>query len=122
MFEIVVGGEFVASHQLKFSDGRVEPRHEHVWRVRVLIAGDDLNSDGVLVDFAAVRQALAAVTDPLAGRDLNDTPPFERKNPSAENVAMHIGGELAESFPDGLLLTYVEVEEEPGCFARYYLY
>ena len=47
---------------------------------------------------------------PWHNRHLNEMPPFERElNPSAENVAFHVGRGL--KLPEGLCLTAVEVWE-----------
>ncbi len=44
----------------------------------------------------------------LHNRDLNTVPPFDRKNPSAENVALWIADEIAKA---GVLKNGVRLEE-----------
>ena len=119
MFEVSVRGSFKAAHQLRLADGSCEVPHRHEWQVQVTFAGDALDETGLLVDFGPVRDRLRGVLAGLDGRSLNDLLPFERQNPSAENVAVHIAEQMsAQPLPTGRLCC-VEVEEEPGCVARY---
>ena len=45
---------------------------------------------------------------------------FAERNPTAENVALHVAKRLAVELPAGAALECVEVEEAPGCVARYF--
>ncbi len=122
MFEITVESEFCAAHALLISGIR-EARHGHNFRVRVTVAGEHLDSDGLLCDFHLVKEVLGEILAPLSNVDLNDTPPFDRINPSAEAIAQHIGDTMAERLDEGLephaRLNRVEVTETTGCWATY---
>lgn len=121
MYEVVVTGVFAAAHQLRLPDGSLEPLHGHNWHVRATYAGSGLDEMGVLVDFTRLRPALQAVLGELNDTFLNELPAFEEINPSAENVAGLIAERLTRADVGGhpsAQLAEVEVEEEPGCFAR----
>ncbi|MBK8913624.1 MAG: 6-carboxytetrahydropterin synthase [Phycisphaerales bacterium] len=119
MFEVTVGGWFAAAHQLKFDDGSVEPLHGHNWIVRVTIRGARVGPSGMLVDFTRLRPQLDAVLREMHDRNLNELPAFADRNPSAEFVAVHIAESLSAAAWGGARLACVEVEEAPGCVARY---
>lgn len=119
MFEVSVTGGFTAAHQLRLADGTFEPLNEHHWRVVVSYAGPQLDATGVLLDFTRLRDQLAGVLAPLDGRRLNDLPEFTARSPSAENVAAYVAAQLPQEIPGAARLTCVEVEEEPGCIARF---
>ncbi len=119
MFELTVVGTFAAEHQLRLSDGSWETPHGHAWHVRVTVAGAELDEHGLLVDFHAVERALEAVLAPLAGQRLNGVEAFAGRNPTAEIVALHIADELQQVPLGPVRLKAVEVEEAPGCWARY---
>ena len=119
MFEVTVGARFVATHQLRCRSGVAEKRHAHTWRIKVTVAGPQLDKLGMLTDFGLIRRHLAAVLAPLKRRHLNRVGPFRERNPSAENVAVYVAERLAEALPDGVRVGCVEVEEELGCVARY---
>lgn len=124
MFEITVEGTFAAAHALVISGVR-EPVHGHNWHVTVTIAGRELDADGLLCDFHTVEDVLREVIGPFHNGNLNDTPPFDRMNPSAENVARHIGQAMHEGLDAALsphaAIASVRVTEAPGCAATYRL-
>jgi 6-pyruvoyltetrahydropterin/6-carboxytetrahydropterin synthase len=120
MFEVTVAGRFRARHQLRNDDGTLEPPHEHEWNVKVCYFGHDLDQRGLLVDFTVLRSWLNHLLNTLDGRHLNEVPAFTRQNPSAENVAAFLAGAIPSDLPSFARLRWVEIEEEPGCVARYY--
>lgn len=119
MFEITVEGWFAAAHQLRLLDGSLEPLHGHNWRVRVTLAGPKLDEMGVLADFTRIQPRLAELLADMHDRFLNEFPALSGKNPSAEAVAMHVAEGMRPHVPPGVALRCVEIEEAPGCVARY---
>jgi 6-pyruvoyltetrahydropterin/6-carboxytetrahydropterin synthase len=120
MYEISVTGKFIASHQLRLPTGGHEPPHAHEWRVVVTFAGPSVNRDGLLLDFNDIKPRLDDLLAILHDRDLNSVPAFRNDPPSAENVARHIADQMGSLLPAGVRLKFVEIEEAPGCLARYY--
>ena len=118
-FEVCVKGWFAAAHQLRMPDGVLEPLHGHNWHVSVTFRGDVLDEMGVLVDFTVVQRRLDEVLLAMHDRNLSELAPFLETNPSAENVAIHIAGKMSTDLRDGVGLACVEVEEAPGCIARF---
>ena len=87
------------------------------------IAGDVLDDDGLLCDFHTVQGVLREICEPFENVDLNAVSPFDKVNPSAEQIARHIASELADRL-DGSLAgsAWVEsgsVSEAVGCRAVY---
>ena len=108
-FEISTTGQFSAAHQLELYDGSREQVHGHNWRVRVTVAGQELDRIGVVMDFHALSRRLKAIVAPWQDRNLNDMPAFTQTNPSAENIALVIARALR--LPEGVSLCSVEVWE-----------
>lgn len=119
MFEVTVSGWFAAAHQLRLLDGSLEPLHGHNWHVRVTWRGRKLDGMGVLVDFTQVKPRLDKLLATFHDRCLNELAPFAGVNPSAENVAAIIAGSMNSDSTADVALQCVEVEEAPGCVARY---
>lgn len=119
MYEVIITGSFAAAHQLRLLDGSLEPLHGHNWHVRVVFAGPELDQMGVLVDFTVVRPQVQAVLSEMNDTFLNELSSFSERNPSAENVALHIAEQIAAIGEPASKLVSVEVEEEPGCYAVY---
>ena len=90
MFEISVEHTFAAGHALREYKGKCENVHGHNYKVRVTIAGDKLNAAGLLMDFVDLRAQIKKFIERLDHRFLNDIPPFDKLNPSAENLAKYI--------------------------------
>jgi 6-pyruvoyltetrahydropterin/6-carboxytetrahydropterin synthase len=89
MFEISVDYSFAAGHALRGYKGKCEHVHGHNYKVRVTVAAEQLNSIGLLMDFVDLRAALKATAEKLDHRFMNDIPPFDQLNPSAENLARY---------------------------------
>jgi len=119
-YEVSVSGVFAAAHQLRLAGGALEPLHGHNWRVVVTLRGPRLDEFGLLVDFTKLRPRLDAVLAELHECCLNDSPSFAQRNPSAENVARHVCTQMSAGLPNAVRLASVEVEEAPGCVARFY--
>jgi 6-pyruvoyltetrahydropterin/6-carboxytetrahydropterin synthase len=94
MFEVSVDHSFAAGHALRDYKGKCENVHGHNYRVRVTLAGENLDASGLLVDFADLRAAIQDVAQRLDHRYLNDLAPFDSLNPSAENLAKYFFDEI----------------------------
>ena len=109
-FEISTTRTFSAAHALRLYDGSLEPVHGHNWRVKVAVAAEELDPIGVVMDFHELERLVDRIVQPLHNRHLNEVEPFAHGlNPSAENVALHVGRSLR--LPAGVRLTGVEVWE-----------
>jgi 6-pyruvoyltetrahydropterin/6-carboxytetrahydropterin synthase len=97
MFEVTVEQTFAAGHALRNYKGKCENVHGHNFKVQVVIEGEKLDETGLLVDFIDVKQSMRAIIDRLDHVFLNDIPPFDVKNPSAENIAEYFYQQMAKS-------------------------
>ncbi len=94
MFEVSVEQTFAAGHALRNYHGKCENVHGHNYRVRVTVAGERLDDNGLLVDFVHVKRLMHQVIEYLDHRFINDLPPFTEINPSAENIAKYFYDEM----------------------------
>jgi 6-pyruvoyltetrahydropterin/6-carboxytetrahydropterin synthase len=119
MFDITATRTFAAAHQLRLYDGSLEPLHGHNWRVKVTASAPRLDAIGVVMDFHELERLLDEVLAPMRDRHLNELPAFGERwlNPSAENVALHVGRSLR--LPKGVALAAVEVWETDANSAVY---
>jgi 6-pyruvoyltetrahydropterin/6-carboxytetrahydropterin synthase len=120
-FEITTTRHFSAGHQLVLYDGSLEPVHGHNWVVRVAVTARRLDAIGVVMDFHELERLVDAVVRPMHNRHLNEIEPFKSElNPSAENVAVHVGRSVSPKLPNGVALRSVTVWETPENSAAYY--
>jgi len=96
MFEVSVEETFAAGHALRNYRGKCENVHGHNFRVQVTLEGSQLDATGLLVDFLEVKNLMSAVIGRLDHQFLNDVPPFDSKNPSAENIAQYFFEEISQ--------------------------
>jgi 6-pyruvoyltetrahydropterin/6-carboxytetrahydropterin synthase len=89
MFEVTVEDTFAAGHYLRNYKGKCENPHGHNYRVRVTLAGEQLDKAGLLLDFKDLREVMKPVIDRLDHQMMNDIDPFTTLNPSAENLAKY---------------------------------
>jgi 6-pyruvoyltetrahydropterin/6-carboxytetrahydropterin synthase len=109
-FEIATVRRFAAAHALELYDGSMEPVHGHNWRVQVRVSAERLDAIGVVMDFHDLERFVDAIVVPWHNRHLNECPPFATElNPTAENVAFHVGRTV--KLPAGVRLVSVEVWE-----------
>jgi 6-pyruvoyltetrahydropterin/6-carboxytetrahydropterin synthase len=96
MFEVSVDASFAAAHSLRGYQGKCENLHGHNYKVRLAVTGEKLDQIGLLQDFTLLKGVLRAVLGKLDHQNLNQLPPFEKVNPSAENLARFIHDESAK--------------------------
>ncbi|MDD5308093.1 MAG: 6-carboxytetrahydropterin synthase QueD [Deltaproteobacteria bacterium] len=101
MFEITRERTFSAAHQLRHYQGRCERMHGHNWRVLVTVAADELDGQGMVMDFHDLDRLMGEAIDPYDHQHLNEAPPFDTVNPSSENLAQVIGEKVAALLPKG---------------------
>lgn len=122
MYEIQIEHEFCAAHSLTIS-GVAEPNHGHNFCVKAVLAGEELDADGLLCDFHTAHAVLVEICEPFDNQDLNAVAPFDLVNPSAEHIARHIATELQRRLGDALApvawVQSVAVTEAAGCVATY---
>ena len=120
MYEISVDYTFAAGHALRNYKGKCENVHGHNYKLRVTIEGEKLNSTGLLIDFIDVRTAIKVLVERLDHQFLNDLPPFDKLNPSAENIARYFCDALEPQVREqGLRVRAVTVWETDATSATY---
>jgi 6-pyruvoyltetrahydropterin/6-carboxytetrahydropterin synthase len=89
MFEVTVEDTFAAGHFLRNYKGKCENPHGHNYKIRVTLAGAELDKAGLLLDFKDLREVMRHVIERLDHQMINEIEPFTVINPSAENLAKY---------------------------------
>lgn len=117
MFELMVEETFDAAHALRGYEGACENLHGHTWKVQVFLKGNKLNKIGILEDFKAIKKKLRSALKAFDHKYLNDVPPFNKINPTSENLAENLFKNIKKSLKS---LTKVTVWESETTNASYY--
>lgn len=99
--------EISAAHSLRLSyQSKCENLHGHNWIITIYCRSKELNEDGMVIDFAHIKET---VTSRIDHQNLNEVLSF---NPTAENIARWICNQLP-------LCYKVEVQESENNIAIY---
>ena len=121
MFEVTIEETFAAGHALRNYRGKCENVHGHNYRCQVTVEGTKLNEIGLLVDFVELKRAVHTVLDRLDHQWLNEYPPFDVLNPSAENIAKYIYDQVNQGIveTEGTRIACVKLWETDTAHATY---
>lgn len=131
MFRVTREIAFCYGHRLLNYEGKCRHLHGHNARAVITLAGAVLDSRGILVDFAEIKDRLQrwidenldhnmllCAEDPILPvlRDLGERVFVMDRNPTAENIARLIFLKASEA---GLPVVEVLLWETENCFASY---
>ena len=121
-WRLAVRSEFSSGHALRNYQGKCENMHGHNFSVEAVVQGETLTDDTeLLLDFSLIKSELKRVLDTLDHKDLNTTPPFDRINPSSENLSRHIFKLLQpHMLMHGVRMYSVTVSEKSAQSATYF--
>ena len=87
MYEVQKSAEFSAAHALRDYEGPCARNHGHNYRIEIVVRGETLDGQRLLIDFSELDRILAPLVARLDHQNLNEIPPFDRVNPTAEAIA-----------------------------------
>jgi len=120
MYRLFVEEHFDAAHYLPDYNGKCERMHGHRFKVVIRVEGESVGSDGMVYDFAKMKQPLREILARLDHTCLNELEPFRDRAPSSEHIAKWLYQELQPHFAESPVnLTQVEVWESPTTGVTY---
>jgi len=120
MYQVSIERHIDAAHYLRGYQGKCEALHGHRYRIIVKVEAPQVNDIGLAYDFTVLKRQLDDIISRFDHTCLNDVPPFDKINPSSENIALTIYNELAPGLAgDPASLACVEVWESPDSWVSY---
>lgn len=98
--------DFAASHSLRDYPGDCARLHGHNWGVEIEVSASRLDDLGMVIDFKEIKRMTHVIISRLDHYYLNEIPPFDTINPTAENISAYIYRELKKQIDT----TDIEVE------------
>ncbi|MDM7926381.1 MAG: 6-carboxytetrahydropterin synthase QueD [bacterium] len=111
MYRVFVESHFTAAHRLRGYEGQCGRLHGHTWKVRVEVESGRVDAIGISLDFKELKSLVDAPLEKLDHYHINEIPPFDAENPTAENLSRFIYREVKSRLPEGVTVTSVTVWE-----------
>jgi 6-pyruvoyltetrahydropterin/6-carboxytetrahydropterin synthase len=120
MYKLSVEQHFDAAHALRGYKGKCENLHGHRFQVMVEVTSSQLDDIGLAFDFTELKRMLKEVLSRFDHANLNETSPFDKINPSSENIARTVYEAMKIELKDALVkLAAVKVWESPESAVEY---
>ncbi|CAC9488655.1 6-pyruvoyl tetrahydrobiopterin synthase (EC 4.2.3.12) [uncultured Gammaproteobacteria bacterium] len=94
MFVLKIVTDFASAHSLRNYPGDCSRLHGHNWQVEVSVESEVVNALGIAIDFREIKKQTKEVVKRLDHQYLNEIPPFDELNPTAENIAKYFYQEV----------------------------
>jgi 6-pyruvoyltetrahydropterin/6-carboxytetrahydropterin synthase len=121
MYELKIITQFAAAHHLRAFKGKCEQLHGHNWKVEVYLRASQPDETGLVKDFGEIKAVTREVLQRLDHTYLNDQAYFQQENPSSENIARYLFGELSRLLDDSRTrVSKVAVWESDSACAAYW--
>jgi 6-pyruvoyltetrahydropterin/6-carboxytetrahydropterin synthase len=105
---------------LRDYQGKCENLHGHRYRIIASVVSSELDNVGLAFDFTVLKRIVDEILDRFDHTCLNDLEPFDTINPSSENIAATVYGELLPKLADYTAsIESIEVWESPDSWVTY---
>ncbi len=119
MYRVKVVSGFSAAHFLREYKGKCESLHGHNWKIEAVVASQDLDKLGLVIDFGELKKQLNEVLAEFDHVCINDLEFFKEHNPTSEYIAAYIFKKLKPRFSAPLVLDEIRVWEKDSSCATY---
>lgn len=96
-YTLKILADFASAHTLRNYPGDCSRMHGHNWKVEVEVTATQLDDYEMGMDFKTIKTATRQLAKTLDHRYLNDIPPFDVRNPTAENIAQYFYQQLSKT-------------------------
>lgn len=120
MYTVKVTNYFCGAHRLRDYRGDCIQMHGHNYQLITEMSAPTLNDEGMVIDFAIARPAIDKIVQQLDHKFFNEIPPFDKINPTAENIAAWLYKQIAQELnSDRVRVNAVTLQETPYEAVRY---
>jgi 6-pyruvoyltetrahydropterin/6-carboxytetrahydropterin synthase len=111
MFYLSVELNISSAHYLRDFNGACQRMHGHNWKIRVVVKAEELDDTGMAVDFKDLRDISEKVIMKYDHQNLNELPPFDKINPTAELMSRYFYQEIAKELPTHVSMSKISIWE-----------
>jgi 6-pyruvoyltetrahydropterin/6-carboxytetrahydropterin synthase len=121
MYRVSIERHFDAAHYLREYNGKCENLHGHRYKIVANLRTDKLDETGMAFDFTVLKRNVDEILERFDHKCLNDIEPFTTINPSSENIASAIYGELKPHIEGHIaIIESIQVWESPDAWVTYF--
>jgi len=100
-----------SAHYLNDYDGDCARLHGHNWKIKVEVIAHELDDRGMAMDFKELKESAWKVIGKYDHQVFNEVAPFDRLNPTAENIARYFYESIARELPDSIKMDKITLWE-----------
>lgn len=120
MFRLSTVKMISAAHVLRNYEGPCARLHGHNWNIKIDVMSGKLNETGFTIDFRDLDELLWKVVGPYDHNNFNDFAPFDKINPTAENIARYFFNEIKKLLPEMVELEKISIWETENYLVEYF--
>lgn len=118
MIKVTIKHAFQAAVSLRNYDGPCAQLHGHTYKVSATFSAIKTTND-MVIDFYEAKKWIEETVKPLDYSHINTVKPFDRINPTSENICYWIYQNLQEKIPNSIAIHSVTLAENDTCHVTY---
>ena len=111
MYKISIETQISAAHLLRDYEGPCSRLHGHNWKILVVVMSNTLDKHGIAIDFLDLKNLTWKVVGKFDHNNFNIIPPFDKINPTAENIVKYFFEEIEKLLPSNASLKSIRLWE-----------
>ena len=119
MYKLSALLNFSSAHFLNAYNGDCARLHGHNWKVLVEVSTDELDDTGMAMDFKDLNNIAWKVIGKFDHQVINEVEPFDKINPTAENLARFFYEEIQSSLPANVKMGKIGLWETEKYLVEY---
>lgn len=108
-----------AAHLLRDYDGNCSRLHGHNWKIKVEVNASQLDNIGMAIDFKDLKDLSWQVAGKFDHQIINEIAPFDKINPTAENLSQYFYREIAKLLPAEIKMSRILLWETDKYMVEY---
>ncbi len=120
MYRLHIQTSISAAHFLKDYNGNCSVLHGHNWKIEVMVKSDRTDTVGMVIDFKDLKDLTWRVAGRFDHRVFNEVAPFDKQNPTAENISRHFYTEIGALLPSGVQMDRIKLWETENYAIEYF--
>ncbi len=119
MYKLSIETAISAAHFLKEYSGACSRVHGHNWKIQVTVSATRTDRADMVIDFKDLKDLTWQVVGKFDHQMINEVPPFDGQNPTAENLSRYFYHEIARLLPEHVSMYSIRLWETEKYLLEY---